>query len=330
MSPYQSRSAATVFGALIGDAAGGVLEFMGRQPTPHEVENAMQMPGGGTFGLAPGQFTDDGEMTVTLLRSLALENGTYTHDRVAKAYAEWEQSSPFDIGTATRSALRVFRHDLANNGIGYARCISDQALRHNAGSKANGSMMRATPLAIAGCRLTLEETIGITIRDVQLTHPNVACLDSTVAYVIAIRHLILNPGDSQGAISLAKNHAESKNEEVRSWIGDAMDGNLPDAVPQAGFVKYAFTYAFHSLHNRMDFSQAIKETLVKGGDTDTNACIVGGLMGAFHGMDGLPATALNKIMTCKTKHGQPRPENYTARHVTKYLETLNKTCLSKN
>jgi len=60
-----SAAKGAVLGALIGDAAGGILEFMGRPPTPKEARNALKrMPGGGVFGLAPGQFTDDGEMTV--------------------------------------------------------------------------------------------------------------------------------------------------------------------------------------------------------------------------------------------------------------------------
>ena len=99
-----------VLGALIGDAAGGVLEFMGRPPKPKEAKEALEdMPGGGVFSLAPGQFTDDGEMTVTLLQTLCNTQGAYRADLVAQAYCQWEGSAPFDIGIATRSALRVNR-----------------------------------------------------------------------------------------------------------------------------------------------------------------------------------------------------------------------------
>jgi ADP-ribosylglycohydrolase len=40
------------------------------------------------------------------------------------------------------------------------------------------------------------------------------------------------------------------------------------------------------------FQSAILETLVRGDDTDTNACIVGGLLGALHEMDKIPKSAL--------------------------------------
>ena len=78
-----------VLGALLGDAAGGVLEFLGRQPTELEVERALDMPGGGVLNLAPGQYTDDGELTVTLLHVLAQNQGIYEVEQVARAYAEW-------------------------------------------------------------------------------------------------------------------------------------------------------------------------------------------------------------------------------------------------
>jgi len=55
-------------------------------------------------------------------------------------------------------------------------------------------------------------------------------------------------------------------------------------------VKIAFTLAFRELvHPTGDGSwkDAIEATLLKGGDTDTNACIVGGLVGASVGMSKL-------------------------------------------
>lgn len=40
-NPQYSAAKGAVLGALIGDAAGGVLEFMGRPPTPKEARNAL-------------------------------------------------------------------------------------------------------------------------------------------------------------------------------------------------------------------------------------------------------------------------------------------------
>ena len=154
MNLQTSASLGAVLGALIGDAAGGTLEFLGRKPSAAEVANAMRLPGGGVFQLAPGQFTDDGEMTVTLLRTLNASGGAYEPDLVATAYCEWANSRPFDIGNATSQALRT-PHD---QQVSY-HSIRAQAASVNSDSKANGSLMRATPLGILGARLSRAQTI---------------------------------------------------------------------------------------------------------------------------------------------------------------------------
>lgn len=56
MSSSDSKDAAygAILGAFVGDAAGGVLEFMS-SVTAEEVEAALEMPGGGCWQLGPGQ-----------------------------------------------------------------------------------------------------------------------------------------------------------------------------------------------------------------------------------------------------------------------------------
>jgi ADP-ribosyl-[dinitrogen reductase] hydrolase len=322
----QLRAVGAVMGALVGDAAGGVLEFMGRPPTQQEVDEAMQMPGGGVFELAPGQFTDDGEMTVSLVKALLAAKGAYRPELVAQHYCDWENSRPFDIGMATRAALGIpmAQRESATQMI---KLVRAQALENNADSKANGSLMRASALGIAACGCTEEEAIALALADAQLTHPNPACQHSTAAYVLALRHLMLKPGDKAGAIVAAQAYLQVQNKEVSDWLVDAVSGNLPPAFPLAGFVRYGFTYAFHYLHSGASFERAVTETLLRGGDTDTNACIVGGLMGAYHGLNGLPKLALDGVLNCNTQLGQRRPENFTVTPVMHNLRLLSQYCL---
>jgi hypothetical protein len=43
-----------------------------------------------------------------------------------------------------------------------------------------------------------------------------------------------------------------------------------------------------ALHLELPYQQAISHVLLLGGDTDTNAAIVGGMVGAYHGAAGIP------------------------------------------
>jgi ADP-ribosylglycohydrolase len=288
LSPKADRALGSVVGALIGDAAGGIFEFMGRPPTHKEAEAALDLPGGGVFDLAPGQFTDDGEMTMALLGAIAKAKGAYRQELAAQAYCEWEQSNPFDIGLATRSALRVPKTAM-NNPKSLAQLLCSQALEHNSASKANGCMMRATPLGLAATGCNIEETIEMVTSDVVLTHPHKDCVDSTVAYVLALRHLIVHDGDSEGAIEIANTYLLDSNHLVLGWLNQAIKGNIDPVTKQIGFVKHGFTLAFHYLAFQYTYNEAIIQTLLKSGDTDTNACIVGGMIGAQTGYKKIPS-----------------------------------------
>lgn len=316
----------SVFGALIGDAAGGVLEFMGRKPTKEEVQIALDMPGGGVFNLAPGQFTDDGEMTVALLGALAQSNGSYLLNQVVKAYCSWERSKPFDIGMATSSALMEDPYGETTDEIEVR--VTKQAATYNSDSKANGSLMRATPLGVISVALSQEDTIHVVRKDVCLTHPNETCQHATVAYVLAIRHLILHPGDAQGALKVAMTYVRDNCEEVKDWIENIITNSPGPVYPLAGFVKHAFSLAFYHLRCGSSYEEAITHTLERGGDTDTNACIVGGLIGALHGVDKIPQGMLGKLMSCSTHKGQPRPEKFTIKTVLPSLRKLNSVILN--
>jgi ADP-ribosyl-[dinitrogen reductase] hydrolase len=54
-----------------------------------------------------------------------------------------------------------------------------------------------------------------------------------------------------------------------------------------GVIDIAFSWAFYYLSKDISFNEAIRDILLRGGDTDTNAAIVGGLIGAAVGIDGI-------------------------------------------
>lgn len=301
-----------LLGALIGDAAGARLEFLGRRPTEQDLEEALAMMGGGVLGVAPGQITDDGELTLVLATALVGEN-EYPREKVAIGYRRWAASSPFDIGHATRAAL--------GGPVSSAESASDAVARHahahNQESKANGAMMRASALGIWSTRLSVDEAIRAALDDARLTHPNPSCQWANAAYVVAIRHMLCHPGDAAGAFAQAREALDSATgdeaAEVNSWLEDAANGNLPAGHPMAGFVRIAFTHAFSHLVRGTTFEQALHDVLSCGGDTDTNACIVGGLVGARVGLDGIPRPMAQAVLECVTDRGRPRPHWLSSR-----------------
>lgn len=326
-----------LLGALAGDAAGATLEFLGHQPTIEEVNRAMQMPGGGVLGVAPGQITDDGELTLCLAKALA-ERQEFEIESIARNYGEWVDSNPFDIGDTTSASLGAYRQSqwqaiLAKDG--YAAVMTQAAAQRCISSKANGSLMRSSPLGIWGYRLSDRELASFAMQDSQLSHPNLSCCYAVACYAIAIASLMRELGDRTTAFNRAKIWLESQfkadrndletiaTEEVLSWLADAENHANVEYSPQIGFVKIAFTHAFRHLLLGSDYLEALSETLLGGGDTDTNACIVGGLVGAACGVGAIPESMTHTVLNCNTRSGNnPRPDFLSAAQVPLILEKL--------
>ncbi len=73
---------------------------------------------------------------------------------------------------------------------------------------------------------------------------------------------------------------------------ESPDPNLytPDLhlLDHQGFVRVAFRLAFWHLSHAPSFEAALIDTANRGGDADTNAAIVGALLGAAHGETAIP------------------------------------------
>ncbi|HSO31005.1 MAG TPA: ADP-ribosylglycohydrolase family protein [Labilithrix sp.] len=314
-----------VLGALVGDAAGAVLEFFPGEIHDADVEHALTMPGGGVWQVAPGQITDDGELTMSLLNALA--ESPARPRGAADHYARWVASDPFDIGATTRSAMGCLRDPRAAARArehGVATVMAEAAQERCMASKANGSLMRATPLGVWGASRSDEGLVAATRDDARLSHPNPACVDAAVVYVLAVASLVRAPEDVDRALALALGWATANAcAEVRGWLDDARAGTRVPYSPQDGFVRIAFTHAFRHLVAGTFYVDALRETLAGGGDTDTNACIVGGLLGARWGASAIPAPMRAAVLECDTRRGRsPRPESLHPRAIAARIRAL--------
>ena len=56
-------------------------------------------------------------------------------------------------------------------------------------------------------------------------------------------------------------------------------------------------WAFYYLKCETSYEAALKDILMKGGDTDTNAAIVGGLLGAYQTIDGIKIEWIEKVLS---------------------------------
>ena len=282
-----SRAEGCLLGQLAGDSLGSLVEFQ----SPSDIrrrypDGVRELADGGTWDTKAGQPTDDSEMALMLARMLVKER-RYDSEEARKAYVFWLNSHPFDCGGTVSAGLRG---------------------RPNPDSQANGALMRISPLGIFCWNCDLESTSQFAQEDAMLTHPHPVCLQANALFAMAIAQLISSRKSPQETYEDIKVWAtELKVEKtLMKAILDAPDSIPADYMHQQGWVIIAFQNALWQLLNAPSLEEGVVDTVMRGGDTDTNAAIAGALLGAAYGRHALPGRWATKILSCRPKAGEPR------------------------
>jgi ADP-ribosylglycohydrolase len=185
----------------------------------------------------------------------------------------------------------------------------------NPDSQANGAMMRISPLGIFGANYPLETVSDWAKQDAALTHPNPACLQANSLFTMAIAHAIASGCEAEKLYQNIKQWAAdlAVDPALMDAIHGAAEGPPEDYVQQQGWVLIAFRNALWQLLNAPSLEAGVVDTVMRGGDTDTNAAICGALLGAVYGLDAIPAQWVDRVLNCRPKTGhpgvnRPRPE----------------------
>lgn len=335
-------SRGSLLGLAVGDALGTTYEFEQIEQPPYPAlatGPAVEVVGHGPFDLAPGQVTDDTQLAVCLARSLREQRRLDVTD-LGERYVAWTTSA-FDIGNQTRAALaRIERGEpAATAGVSTWRASGRRAA-------GNGSLMRTAPIAIAFAAEPAR-VIEAAIDDSLITHADPRCVLACAAFDAAIaasvtgnRHTMVEVARAAGATAeriLTARWSGDDPDRVadRATIASARDdlerdldaalANDPgvdraglDLHRTAGFVRVAFRLAFwHAVHTP-SWRAAVVDVASRGGDADTNAAIVGALLGARDGASAIPAPWIDLVFSAT----QPGPASWADAHHPRHLLRL--------
>ena len=301
------RAAGCLAGLFIGDNLGAQVEFMSAEEiASRSQQRPLLMEDGGVWNILAGQPTDDGELALALACSLVECQG-YCLDDAANAYVAWLDSRPFDLGNTIRRAL--------SGAFRYAQLSTAEACQESASreSQANGALMRVAPIGIAAQgRPALAARLAR--QDASLTHPHPVCQEANAAYAAAIAVGVAG-GTRQDMLvtALAQLSDDEAGSLVRQKLSAAAAGEaVPDFQHSMGWVLTALHNAFLQLMSGRSVMDAITDTAMHGGDTDTNACIAGALVGAVEGIASLDAKLPLTVMSCRAHEDtmMPRPAEY--------------------
>ena len=251
-----------MLGAIIGDTVGSIYEFNNTKEYGFRLFNS------------ESEYTDDSIMTMAVARWL-LDDPAHSYQGLEDAMVAFAKAFPCPMGGyGTGFYYWLFRPELLrafDGRYGESPYVSRSG-RHPYGSFGNGSAMRVS--AVGWFFDTLEETERVAAISAAITHNHPEGIKGAQATAAAI--FLARNGKSKEEIRdyIEKTYGYDLHKSWEYWhpIYD-WESSCQGTVPQA---LIAFL-------DSTDFEDAIRKAVSLGGDSDTLACITGGVAEAFYG-----------------------------------------------
>ncbi len=290
MITLDERLRGGLYGLLVGDAFGVPYEF--RRATELPAREALEMvpPEGHkpTYPQVPfGTWSDDGAQALCLLASLLDKDRLDLPDFAGRLRA-WARDGymavggvVFDVGIQTGRALRALEGGASPEESGPA------GERDNG----NGSLMRSLPLALwhRGDDASL---VRDAFRQSAVTHAHARSRVCCALYCLWARRLLAGDEDafSRAAAALLGVIADLPAE--RAELALILSHDQP--ARGSGYVLDCLVSAKHALAEA-SYEEVVRAAVALGDDTDTTACVAGGLAGIRHGLGAIPERWLSTL-----------------------------------
>ncbi|MCU0565924.1 MAG: ADP-ribosylglycohydrolase family protein [Oculatellaceae cyanobacterium Prado106] len=276
-----------LMGLLIGDAVGVPYEFNAPTDIPPIAHIDLHPPTGyrRTYpDIPPGTWSDDGAQALCLLASL-LDCDRLDPDDLGQRFLRWYTEGyfavdrhVFDVGNQTAKALNAIQSGMP---VLQAGQLGKQA-------KGNGSLMRSLPLTLWHPGSDAELVADAHLQS-QTTHGQITCQVCCALYCLWARQIaaaIAHPWEAAVAtlrqLYTAPHYAlylQDLEETIRpdQPPGGEGSGYVVDCLHSARWVMQSDSYV-----------GVVKQAIALGNDTDTTACVAGGLAGLRDGLQAIP------------------------------------------
>ena len=290
----QDQLKGAIYGLLVGDAVGVSYEFLLAEQLPAYDQIEMRPPNNfaKTYPHIPvGTWSDDGAQALCLLDSLLYKNKMDTEDFM-KRICNWYQCGymavdfqVFDVGVQTAEAIRNYL-----SGVPLLQVANNDVLANG-----NGSLMRVLPLAIwhQGSDIQLIEDA---YAQSHVTHAHLRSKVCCALYCLWARS-ILNGLDIAAAWSDAVTKLRAYLKDKPNDLEQLEYYIRPDELEKgtgSGYVVDCLKSARYAL-KQTTYQDVIKTAIAFGRDTDTTACVAGGIAGLYFGFDSIPESWLAQL-----------------------------------
>ena len=283
----QTKILGGLYGSLVGDALGVPVEFKSRRA--RDKDPVVDMRSYGTHGQPKGTWSDDGALILCSVESL-INCPQFDVEDMGKRFVQWyikglctTDGNVFDIGFATRRAL---------NQIALGAPAKDAGgwVEEDNG---NGSLMRILPIQLASLDVEVDEFIQRTYEASAITHRHVRSQLACLFHGLFVRQLMYGmiaedalkivqtifPNTCSDAVEL---------ERFKHLLSPEFSEISVENISSSGYVVDTLSAAIWCLLNTKSYAECVLKAVNLGDDTDTTACVAGGLAGILYGVDSIP------------------------------------------
>jgi ADP-ribosyl-[dinitrogen reductase] hydrolase len=285
MPTPQERISGGLIGLLVGDALGVPYEFHPPQAIPPFAQIEFDPPANFRRSypdILPGTWSDDGAQALCLLASVLTCRCLDPEDLGFRLLSWYEHglfavdNRVFDVGIQTSKALNALRSGVP----------ADRAGPAEERSQGNGSLMRVLPLALWH-RGSDEALVRDARMQSRVTHGHVRVQLCCALYCLWARRIMQQvEAPWADAVATLRRLCAEEIEAIAE-----LDGFIrPDEPPKGTGTGYAVD-CLHSARwavEQGDYEQVVKAAIALGEDTDTTACVAGGIAGLRDGIGAIP------------------------------------------
>lgn len=289
----KARYEGAMLGLAIGDALGFPVEFIGSE----EIRRR-HGPGGVTDFLRPahhalGSYTDDTQMSLAVAEALLRAGDGALEDvmvAISGRLVRWAGSPSNDRapGSTTMSACR--------------RLAGGRPWRESGipESKGCGSTIRTAPIGLY-CHADRARLIEVASNSSLATHGHPCAVAGAVGNALAVSLALDGTPPAEILSAVIEVGAElspefgAKVREVEGVLSMPPDGAF-DVLGDAWVAEEAIACALYCfLRSPDDYSATVLAGANASGDSDSIACIAGGISGAYNGADAIPDTWRERV-----------------------------------
>lgn len=280
------RKRGMLLGVAYGDALGSPCELKSNEMQPslctgefhtswiHKRKNQY----GFCVEYALGQVTDDTEMTIACLKTLSIG---YTKERAIKQYHDFVNSGTYSLGTNTKSLFHGYKNSKMFKKRYDSKFSTNEAIEQ---SQSNGFLMRASPISFID-NASLRHNIAMI--DSMITNPSLIARRVGLFYVDLLHdcHTWEKTGKELGMHVREKVEQASLN-DIENCFRDALTQEYNRNLEEnKGWCVASLSVALWAALHFQTLHDGVVAVIRLGGDTDTNACIAGSILGAMYGED---------------------------------------------